>query len=82
MDVELPIVTIVPPASANFLSSGKVLSVVIEPSQPRNSAGIFSGLGCCAEPRPRPDSVNRADPSGNTSTSNFALRLPASSICG
>jgi hypothetical protein len=77
-------VMMVPPFSANFFSSGTVFETVTRPSHGRNSAGIDSGAGCAPNPPPPAAAGSRSGmpPSTNTSTSYFAFRLPASSVCG
>ena len=85
-------VRIVPPFSTNFFSSGTVFATVTRPSHGRNSAGIESAAGWPppkappafppACPEPADGSRAGMPPSTNTSTSYFAFRLPASSICG
>src|SRR5689334_20046449 len=78
-------VKIVPPFSTNFFSSGTVLAIVTRPSQPRNSAGTASAGGWPGNLAAVPDlaaSGSGTAPSTNTSTSYFALRFPASSVCG
>lgn len=79
--VEPPTVTIVPPFSTNFFNSGTVFAMLTLPTHDWYSAGRFAGTPPPPPPNPPPPSPAGMAPSGKISTSNFALRLPASRAC-
>src|SRR5271157_2641037 len=90
MLVALPMVTIEPPDSTNFLSCGKVLSSVTLPIQLLYSSGGGSTAPRPPKPPPPPPPPPRPPkppgprmaPETNTSTSNLLLMSPASSADG
>src|ERR1035441_2191795 len=82
MLVELPMVTMLPPDSTNFLSLGLFVSSEIRPSMLWYSAGTVAGSGAPKPPPPPPPprppaAPRRMAPSAKTMTSNLRGRQPA-----